>query len=497
MKNSLLYINCIIFLLLSSGWCNDNIQQGNGLFDMGVFAFGERDLKSALENFKAALKYEPKNPFYLHFIGKTYMELERYLLAQKYFNKAYKINPSLFELDFDMAMLQFKMKNYELAGRMFVEIIKNDILNENIQEHYYAGFCLYMQQQYENALYYFNKAGNMNKSLKDTCDLYSGICYYKIRNFVKSKQIIAELKNKSSSIKIQESAEKWHKIIQNNNKKFKPYSLYSKLSFMHDDNVSVISPYLAAGDEDDFLLQGFFSGKYYFYNSNLYQTGCGYSQFLSIHNDKSEYDMTGSTFDLYFRYDINPLMIGFNYQPAYYWLDNTKYMSSNKLKTYLTWKLISNMIFRIAYSYSMNHYFDEHERNGHNHELNLMSYYSFMKNTCKIFGNVIFEENHPVLNEYQHELVKFKLGYLFQIKPPLDLTVSLTGKYQKRNYEHVDSTFQIKRDDNSIGFEFSTSRKIYDKIWASLEYSYTRNNSNINYYDYRKNTVGLSLTMKY
>jgi len=497
MKRNFIYIGCIIFVFLTSGWCNNTVQKGNGLFDMGVFALGENDFKSALENFKIALKYDPDNPLYLHFLGKTYMELEEYLLAQKYFNEAFKKKPSLYKLDFDMAIVQFKMKQYKRAGQLFVDIIENDILDESFLEHYYAGLCLFMQNKYENALYYFTKAGMMNKAIKETCQFYSGICYYKMQNFVESKKLLTNLANNSSSITLKESAEKWLKKIQDDERKFKPYSLYSKLCFIYDDNVSVISPYLSVGNEDDFLFQGFFSGKYHFYDDYLHLIGAGYSQYLSVHYDKSEYDMTGSRLDLYYRYCWNPFRIGFNYQPAYYWLDNTRYMSSNTLKTYLTWKHISSLIFRFAYSYSMDHYFEENEKNGHTHELNLKSYYSIKNNISKIYGNIIYEENHPLTHEYQHKKVKLKMKYIFKIKPPFDLTVSLIGKYQKRRHDYLDSTYLIKRDDNAIGFELLTSRQVYDKIWASLEYRYTRNNSNIDYYDYRKNSIGLSFRMKY
>jgi len=83
-------------LFITSVWCNDKVQKGSGLFDMGVFAYSDKDVDNALTNFLRALEFQPNNPFYIHYIGKTYLVLDKYQKALSMLTKAYQIkSPSL------------------------------------------------------------------------------------------------------------------------------------------------------------------------------------------------------------------------------------------------------------------------------------------------------------------------------------------------------------------------------------------------------------------
>ena len=50
---------------------------GRAYFDFGVFAYEDGDYGDAEANLKQALKFEPENPLYNHYLGKTYLPVSR------------------------------------------------------------------------------------------------------------------------------------------------------------------------------------------------------------------------------------------------------------------------------------------------------------------------------------------------------------------------------------------------------------------------------------
>lgn len=63
-------------------------EEGRAYFDFGVFAFEEGDLKDAETNLKIALSLSPDNPYYHHYLGKTYLKMGRYPESMAYLKKA-------------------------------------------------------------------------------------------------------------------------------------------------------------------------------------------------------------------------------------------------------------------------------------------------------------------------------------------------------------------------------------------------------------------------
>ena len=53
-------------------------EPGRAYFDFGVFAFEDGDYEGAEGNFKKAIIADPENPYYNHYMGKTYIKMKRF-----------------------------------------------------------------------------------------------------------------------------------------------------------------------------------------------------------------------------------------------------------------------------------------------------------------------------------------------------------------------------------------------------------------------------------
>ena len=79
-----------------------------------------------------------------------------------------------------------------------------------------------------------------------------------------------------------------------------------------------------------------------------------------------------------------------------------------------------------------------------------------------------------------------------------DLNLNLTGRYYEQQYDNVDTFYGVKREDAKYYGAISFSRNIfYDWLSISGGFNYTKNDSNINDYKYKREVTVLSLTAKF
>jgi tetratricopeptide (TPR) repeat protein len=469
--------------------------RANACFDMGVFAFGEKDYQSAIDSFKRALMYQPDNPYYIHFLGKSYLESGLYSKALKAFQQAKQINPYLHELDNDTALLYFKLKQYDKAARLFIEIIQNDPLNENIAAHYFAGLSLYYEKQYQKAIPYLKYVSEKNDDLMENCLFHISICLYRMDQKDKAIQSFKRLASKGLSLEIKKMSQKWLKAIQERNM-YNPYKLLAKISFQCDDNAGFVAPYLKTSNDDDMLLNVYVNGKYRLIRSSKYEIGTGYKHLQTIHQDLTEFDITGSTINLYGKYKYDQTILGISYRPAYYWLNHERFMVKHRFTPQVTWKVSEIYALRMSYTYANNHYYEDATQNGHSHILSWMNTIKIKPYHCTVFITTTAEENHAAGRNKQYE--QFRGNFGVKISLPNNTLFKINSKFQAYRHAHMDMALQKKRKDHTSSLGFELSHPLYNRtLWAGIGYYYSHNNSNMDYYDYRKNVISLIWTLKY
>ena len=470
-------------------------EKGGAYYDFGVFAYEDGDYEDAEKNLVMALRFNPDDPFCNHFLGKTYLKTERYRKAENCLNKAWRVNPDMPGLGYDLAFLKYKMSDYLRAAELFAEIAEED--PSNVLAHYHAGISLYKLERFGKALNYFITAAEMSPSIKANGYYYAGICYWKLGEIEKAAEKFQCVRDQSESESLREYALKWLEGIEKHKKALRPYSLFLKIGYQYDDNVRLepLDQDLYA-DEDDYVTVAYFSGRYDFVNREDYKIGAGYSHYQTWHNDLEEYDLLGSLFNLYSKYRLHPVTFGFSYIPSYYWLDSDRYLKRHRLNADVMWKVDESLSTRFSYSYYDNNNFQNNDRDGHTSDVFLHAYRSILDKRGRLFGGIGYEDNFASHRDEYYRQVKTKLGV--SLKIPWDLDLSLTWTYYDKKYDHVDSFYGIKREDAKHYASIFLSRKLfYDWLHTSVEFNYTKNDSSISEYEYKRKVTTLSVTARY
>jgi tetratricopeptide (TPR) repeat protein len=495
MQKSLSFVSIVLIFLFVILPANAQEEKGDVYYDFGVFAYEDEDYEGAEKNFIKALEFNSENPSYNHFLGKTYLKMERYDEAMTYFNKAREMSPDMPGLKYDTAFLFYKMSEYSKAADLFTEAIKKD--PSNVPAYYYAGISLFKQDRYQKALDYFISASEKSPSLKASGYYYAGICFQKMGELEKAVEKFTYVRDSGDTALLRESAAKWLQAIESQKAALKPYRLYFKLGYQYDDNV-LLEPINQdiPTDEKDSAVVATFSGSYNAVNRADLKIGAGYTHYQIRYDSLSELDFTGSIGNLYAKYSTGSVTAGLAYLPNYYWLGGNSYLRRHQIRPDVVWNVANNLSLRLAYSYYDNNYLLNNERDGHTHEGSLDVYHSLLGRKVFLFAGALYEDNTASNPYFDYGQWKTKLG--ISVELGWELNLSLTGKYYYKEYDTIPSGFVVQRKDNRYYGAVSLARSIFWE-WLGIvaEYNYTKNDSNFSAFEYKRNVYNLSMTANF
>jgi tetratricopeptide (TPR) repeat protein len=495
MQRALSFILVVLFVFLVFLPARAEEEGGRGYFDLGVFAYEDGDYQNAESYLKKALELSPDNPYYNHYMGKTYLKTEEYKAAEQYFSRAWKLDSEISGLKYDRAMLNYKTSKYSMASDLFTEIVNED--PSNVLAQYHAGVSLLKQRKYDKALDPLLAAAEMSPTIKANGFYYAGACYWEMGKADKAVEKFEYVRDHADSEMLRENALTWLRTIEEEKKARKPYSLYLNVGYGYDSNVT-LDPLDedVFSDEDDYFTRIHFSGKYNVINRKDLVLGAGYSHYQSWYNDLEEYDLTGSLFNVYAKYRLRPFTLGLSYLPSYYWLDQDSYLRRHKVKPEVVWEWKDSLSTVLSYSYSDNEYFQDEGWSGDRHEGYLNVYYSILDKVGYLFGGIGYEDNDASSPDQDYGWLKTRAGVFFHL--PWELELDIRGRYQNKQYDNVDSFYGVEREDDKYFGAVSLARKLfYQWLAMAAEFNYTKNNSNISAYEYDKYVGALYLRARY
>ena len=470
-------------------------EAGRAYYDFGVFAFEEKDYTSAENNLKIALEFSPDNPFYNHWLGKTYLETGQYAQAGQYLNRAWKIRPEIRGLKFDMAYLKYKTGENADAAELFVQTAKQE--PGNVLAQYYAGITLFRLGEYGKAADRFVRSAEMSPTVRANALYHAGICWQKTGDIPQAEKMFEYVKNDPEAGILRDSAIQWLDFLKQQEKDIRPYRVHLEAGVRYDDNVSVEPDDTDLfTDQSDWAFVTELSGKYDIVSGRNHKIGIGFTQYNTWHSDLDEYDLSGTTGHLYTAYSLNPFTFRFSYWPSYYFAGSDSYLRQHCLEPEAIWHMSRQLAARLSYRYKDNTWFEYADRNGHANEIFGDLIWSFFNGKGNFFAGIGYEDYSASAEDQYYARWRSRAGGRLTL--PGDLRLEFSGEYQAKNYDSPDSFYEIEREDDRYILSLSLSRKLWhDWLGIMGEYRYTKNDSNISVYEYTRNASTLSLTLSY
>lgn len=464
-------------------------------YGLGVFAYEEGNYTEARDFLLKAVKLDPENARANFYLGQVYVKLDRLDLAEHYFSAALSQDSQVPGLGYALGYLFYQKDNYVKALQQFEQVVAED--PADVLAIYYSGISHYKLQQYEAAGEYLDRAARMSPTIEANGSYYAGICNYQLDRFDEAIKRFEHVMEIAAAKDLKENAELWVQAIKKRQAAARPYSLYLKTGYLYDDNV-ILEPAdedLIA-DESDSALLLYFSGKCDVIDGRRMTSGIGYSHYQTRYRDLEEYDLTGSIGNFYLDYKLNnAVTLGLKYLPTYYWADSESYLMQHQVTPYALWMIDHLNAVDFSYSYYRNNYFTDNSRDGHANEISADYSRGFSDFRGYVFCGLGYEIYSAFEEDQDYRELKAQLGISYDIFAATNITVY--GNYYDKQYDHRDFTFDVKRDDSRYFASASITQTVW-KQWLNVgaEYTYTKNNSNIADFDYERNAILLSVSVK-
>jgi Tfp pilus assembly protein PilF len=484
-----------VLFLMTAGTFVSAQETGSAFYDEGVFAYEDGDYKAAEAAFTKALASDPQNPSANHYLGKTYIQMERLGEAKAFIEKAWKGDPDLPDLSYDRAFLYYKMADYGKAADLFQSVLKED--PSLILANFYCGVSLYRDRQYKAANPYLMKAANKSPDLKAKAYYYSGLCHYYMNQNAQAVDKLTYVKTNSDSQDVRDNAHRWIEKIKAGKKVQKPYALEFKLAYEYDDNVP-----LEPTDQDDLyseekdsLILGYVGGQYNFVNQDNVIVGAGLSRFQTWYVELDEYNVSETALRVYGYYLTDTFTYGLKIVPSIYQLDDEDYLTTVQVKPEVSYAVNQQISLWLSYTYSSNDYrqSDFVVRDGSSHEVFLDAVFSLVGDKGYFLGGVGYEDNIASEEEYDYGRLTVRAGGSFDLVYAVRLGVM--GTYAGKTYKNDDPIEDETREDDRYKVSVSLSRELfYEWLEIAAEFTYTNNDSNIGDYEYERQIFGIGLS---
>ena len=361
------FIGLFLLLVFAAGIHAQTSDRGRSNYDLGVFSYEDGDYEAAEKHLKRALALNPDSSLYQHYLGKIYIKMERYDEAITHLERAYEKDPAISGLKNDLAVANYRMQRYSTSARLFEEIAEED--PENILAHYHAGISLYKQEQYQRALNRFIIASDKSPTIKVNGYYYAGICHLKLGNYDAAAKKLKYVRDHADTAYLKQNATKFLEVIDRRKKALRPYRVYAKLGYRYDSNVRLEpEDEDRYADEDDWVLVGYFSGRYNLYRKNPYTAGVGYRHYQTWYDKLDEYNLTGSVFSVYGRYGKGPFGLFVSYLPHLYWLHSDRYIRKHQAKAEVTYNVVKDVTAQLSFDHFRNEHIRDPSWDGHSNQ---------------------------------------------------------------------------------------------------------------------------------
>jgi len=494
MRRQLGVVFAVLFLL-GAGFQVHAQQAVSTYYDLGIFDYEDQEYQDAEENFKKALAADPESPVYHHYLGKTYLKMERYDDAKWHLETAWDKNPDLSGLEYDLAFLYYKLEDYKKASKHFTEVSGED--PSNVLSHYFGGMSLYKEKRYRKAANLFEDAAGKSPSLKVNSSYYAGICHYRLGNVDEASEHFTFVKQEAEKEELRVNADKWLATIKKKKAK-KPYQLDLTLQYVYDDNVPLepTGQDSLYSDESDSGIYGYAGGRYNIVNRNDFILGAGIARGQVWYSDLTQFNTSDTSADIYTSYKMQSFRFGLAYIPRLYRIDDEDYLLQHQIRPAISWQPSRDLLTRFVYAYYIKDYQVENNRDGNLHDGYLDVYYNILNGRGYVFGGLGYEVSSSEASEYGYNRSKIKAGVFMDLVWKVRL--GLEGYYYRKSYPDSSSLYGVEREDDKFFGGVSLKRPIYwDWLSVSLAYDHITNSSNVDLFEYRRNTIGVGLEVNF
>lgn len=481
-----------VLCLLFTGVLSADFSEVDKQLKEGILSVQVGDFDEAVEKFLRVVGMDPLNANAYYYLAAAYSQMEEFYRAVPYYQKALELNPELTKTHFQLGVAYYQMKEY--ANALDSLSRAEEYSPQDAMVYYYQGVVYYDMGRYYKSVMPFRKVRELDPALTVLSYYWEGVSLFQQGLYIEAEGPLMEVSRLSAGSQLGRSADELLEAIE---KRTKPLNLKASLGVEYDDNVTLRPVDEDASDiseEEDVraVVNLKLTGRTF---SDPGEFGASYNFYQSMHQDLTEYNLQGHTAALYFASDLRPFQPSVQYSYNYYLVDNDEYLEKHTLTPSLNIFTASPHITQVYLQYEKLNYLisfdeDEYDRDADACALGANQYFSIMDDKGYVRIGAEYKDSNAEGDDWDCSASRINLSvYLPTSLPEVNVEVGAEQSYS--NFDNEDSFFgETRKDINTSGWiEFIY--KLNDNWSMGLNYKHINNNSNIDFYEYRRNITSL------
>lgn len=507
MKNNVLLFSCFIFILQSL-FIHECFSGEHSLLQQGINQYNDENYEQAIPILIKARQNHPKSPVPAFFLGMAYKQSMDYEKAAVHLRDAVsmdvKIKEAVVELIDVLSRLPGK-ENLNEAENLIKTAEKNNIFPAKIC--FLKGHILAGKGMFSEATACFQKVKKIDANLGQSADFQTGLIYLKMQEPEKALSAFESVENQGHDLRLAETAETYKKMIKKQVFNQKPLHFNMRLTSFYDTNMVLkpTSDVAAQGitNEKSFGMSAGLTADYQPRLNSPWNFNCRYSFYGSFHENHGDtHDVIANSLALVPGYDFGDFNISIISFYSNFLLGKSgyeRYMDYFNIGPVSRVIINRDNILELFAGYNKKKFFQEPSIPEENRDSDSFKAYAswrwrFWK---KSFMDLQYEFTHEQSKGENWENKGHRISIGAKIPFADSFILNLRMDEILQYYDNVHPLIDSEREDHTnialaeLTWNFMTNTDLI------LNYSRSRDNSNVGIYDYKRQLVSLGLEYRF
>ena len=496
-------------------------------YSRGAMAFGLGHYEQAEKLFRAALEAKPDDPEANAYLGQTLLRRRRYPEAETVFRRMLELDSASGPAWLGLGVVQYNQQQYAEAKASLLAAEK--AAPDDALVHLFLGLVHHELGEFEAAPDRFQRAATLSPDLAPTAQYYSGVAHFRRGAFTEAKQTLeaaiaaapeADYAAAAKDLLAQAPAEtpKAEPTTPPS-----PWKVTAVGGMEYDTNVVLLpggtSPPAGAtgiSGQSDYrtVLSG--SVDYRALQLDRFAGGMSYAIYQSFHSKLSGFDVEDHAPSAYVQYQDGPVSLNLQYIYNYTLVGRSPYLNANTALSTLAVAESETTTTLLQFRYMDKVFRDgrfllNSSRNGKNWLVGLTQYVALGEKGRAwlgyIFDTDVTGGGSPKVAGAPNQLDNADWAYQghhittgVELPPVYTVAVSLAfdwihQQYLNPNSYAVDPT--TRRRDNIYSFTGAASRDLNDHLSLTFQYTYSRDDTNVDVFTYTRSIYSLMLNASF
>ena len=489
-----------IFVFVAASYAQEG--KVSEIIEKGIGQYKHENYDEAEITLKQARKENPKSTLAAYYLGLTYKQMQNYKKAVKNLRDAVTHSPKIKGALIELIDSLYQIGKLDEAKKWIKEAENEGI--RPAQTAFLKGLVLLKDEDTQGAIAAFENAKELDKSMTQPCDYQIGMASLKARKYSDARRAFEQVVIEDPSSYMANFASEYMDAIEKKEEAAKPLKLSFGVAWQYDDNV-ILKPSdtaLAANIADKADSREVYTGKAEFSKrlGDSFGLKAQYMMYIAKQNDLGFYDVFSNTVVLQPSIYLGNGFFTFPTSYNHTSVNDKAYLSTPSTSGIYSFMVGKSTMGQLYVKYRYKNYLwtpstTDEDRDGNDLGFGLGWYFFYAKN--KGYLNLRYGVNNEWTegNNWEYTGNRFNATLLVPVLDPLKVTVS--SDFFVQEFWHTNTVFDIKRRDRVFTVSSLVAYKIYKDSEIQFQYTYIRDRSNINVYEYSRNIFSVGLEVKF